>query len=886
MTELKTKKSALVLDKLATIGVTTVGLGVIVAVLGMMIFLAATVLPLSYQEKLQNGFVVGETSGNYSFLKESTAPVILRFKEELLGKCEIEYQDLAQRKNLEHFYLTKSSDGKFLLSLDNKNNLDLICLGGGGSSLLVLEKSNTDSSLRAHLLRLEIEREFLTEEETSSLSAGLTVSLDDNGFALLDNKVYSKPSLVAPVAKLEPKITYQASLEFPNEPEFFRKDSISTYKHKLFTISDTESLFWIEEHTGNVRAAFHLNKTKNQITGVESSVQRTLNLGEFPASIPTSTVVGFGRIEGGEIWQFLQDGRIVRGAINESGNLTILEHPRTVLRVKGFAKISRVVPVYGGTVFFIDGGQGKCAAIDAGYYSRKLPLTANESREMSPLWIENCANLTNEAATLLPSPKARLVLRKSGNKIEGFETTTGRIAIDTDVNELQSQVGRSGVVGNFTLSDFSATGNHVFIRNGNELLQYEVFAPHLEASAKAYFGKVHYEGYDEPSYSWQSTSGSEDFQPKMSFIPLIWGTFKATIFAMLFAAPLGIFAALYSSEFLDRQSRNYIKPMIELMASLPSVVLGFMAAIVIAPWVEENVVSVVLVGICMPFFLYLLGTWFSKYSATHVSLRGLYASRRLLLGMLTGAVVVILFLIKCGELIERTAFGGDLKAFLAGGKGSGAALWGILLTPFVMSILWSIPLKKFKKRFKTMAFVMAPLVSLGIGFLISNTSDLRENLVSTYAQRNTLVISIAMGFAIIPIIYSIAEDALTAVPASLRAASLACGASVWQTTARVVLPTAASGIFSALMVGLGRAIGETMIVVMATGNTAVMTINPFEGLRSLAANIAVELPEAARGGTHYRTLFLSALILFTFTFILNSIAEFLRSRYRTRNKAL
>jgi phosphate transport system permease protein len=100
------------------------------------------------------------------------------------------------------------------------------------------------------------------------------------------------------------------------------------------------------------------------------------------------------------------------------------------------------------------------------------------------------------------------------------------------------------------------------------------------------------------------------------------------------------------------------------------------------------------------------------------------------------------------------------------------------------------------------------------------------------------------------------------------------------------LPTAASGIFSAIMVGLGRGIGETMIAVMATGNTAVMTTNPFDGLRSMAANIAVELPEAAQGSTHYRILFLSALTLFFFTFTLNSFAEFLRARYRARNKAL
>ena len=108
------------------------------------------------------------------------------------------------------------------------------------------------------------------------------------------------------------------------------------------------------------------------------------------------------------------------------------------------------------------------------------------------------------------------------------------------------------------------------------------------------------------------------------------------------------------------------------------------------------------------------------------------------------------------------------------------------------------------------------------------------------------------------------------------------GATPWQTAVRVVLPTAASGIFSALMVGLGRAVGETMIVLMATGNTPVMSWNVFDGFRTLSANIAVELPEAVKNDTHYRTLFLAALCLFAMTFALNTVAEVVRQRFRRR----
>jgi phosphate transport system permease protein len=177
------------------------------------------------------------------------------------------------------------------------------------------------------------------------------------------------------------------------------------------------------------------------------------------------------------------------------------------------------------------------------------------------------------------------------------------------------------------------------------------------------------------------------------------------------------------------------------------------------------------------------------------------------------------------------------------------------------------------------AFVIAKLLTaLGI--------DARGAFVGTYVQRNTLVVGFAMGFAVIPIIYTLAEDALNSVPEHLRGASLGCGATPWQTAIWVVLPTAVSGVFSAVMIGMGRAVGETMIVVMATGNTGIIDWNIFNGLRALSANIAVELPEAVKDGTLYRVLFLTGLILFAMTFVINTLAEIIRQRFRKRAQSL
>ncbi len=145
-----------------------------------------------------------------------------------------------------------------------------------------------------------------------------------------------------------------------------------------------------------------------------------------------------------------------------------------------------------------------------------------------------------------------------------------------------------------------------------------------------------------------------------------------------------------------------------------------------------------------------------------------------------------------------------------------------------------------------------------------------------------MLVGAILGFAVIPIIYTISEDALQSVPQHLRSASLGCGATPWQTTIRVVVPTAMSGLFSAIMVGFGRAVGETMVVLMAAGNTPLMEMNPFNGYRTLSATLATELPEAAVGSAHFRTLFLAALLLFAMTLVANTAAELVRSRFRKR----
>jgi phosphate transport system permease protein len=274
---------------------------------------------------------------------------------------------------------------------------------------------------------------------------------------------------------------------------------------------------------------------------------------------------------------------------------------------------------------------------------------------------------------------------------------------------------------------------------------------------------------------------------------------------------------------MSPQLRKWVKPGIEIMAALPTVILGFLAGLWFAPWLEEHLVDLLLMLLLIPPGLLLFAWGWHRYFAVRESLVPEGWEPALLVPPLLALVAVAGWL---GDPVQALLFGGDLRSWL------------------------------------------------------SNEAGI------SYDQRNALVVGCAMGFAVIPTIFSIAEDAVFGVPKSLSDGSLALGATPWQTLLFVVLPTASPGIFSALMIGLGRAVGETMIVLMATGNTPVMDWNLFEGMRTLAANIAVEMPESEVNSSHYRILFLAALVLFLFTFVVNTGAELIRQRLREKYSSL
>lgn len=282
----------------------------------------------------------------------------------------------------------------------------------------------------------------------------------------------------------------------------------------------------------------------------------------------------------------------------------------------------------------------------------------------------------------------------------------------------------------------------------NRLVEYRYEDPYEQLNWHSLWRKVWYPGYEKPAYIWQG-----QLSGKYSLVPLIYGSLKAAFYALVFAIPVALLAAVYTGFFMPARWRIWVKSSIELMAALPSVIIGFLCCYWLAPWLE----------------LHLFSPYFPE-----------------------------------------------------------------------------------------------------IG----------------YSQQNTILVGFALGIAVIPTIFTIAEDAIYSVPSVLVQGALALGASPWQALTKVVLLTASPGIFSAVMLGLGRAVGETMIVLMVSGNTPVMSGDPMQGLRSLSATLAIEIGQSQVGSPAFRVLFLAALVLFVFTLVINSIAALVRQHLKQKYSEL
>lgn len=849
----ETRKSVLIMDKVADWTIRIGGLFVIVAVFAIMAFLAQVVVPL---------FTGGEVIGQVQRQVGAGAEALVASTDE--------YHTLAVK-------LTAS--GKIeMYHLKSGRPISAPSLDFGGKKVTAVERTITwddialgfeDGTVRFG--RLSLVYEILTPD---NLPSGLT-RLDERD-QTDGSSVYS----AIPGNQFR-KVSVVASLEPEQKISEAGKRIIAIDYHIGGTAERPTKTFVTVDSDNVVRlsiAESRLNiMTRQMRTSVRSSVMPSLAADAKIVRVTTTN-------SGDQVYVADASGLLYRFDTRDLDKPALAE---TLDLVPGEAKLT----MFG----FLLGEQSLVVGDSAGNVDVYFRLQRPSLRSTDGFTLVRAHRLERHTGSVIgfsPSQRGKLFVTADDRgevwlRHSTSEQTALKLRKPAGTSELRALLlapREDGVLA------IDTAGTATF---------WEIAVPHPETTLASIFGKVWYEGYDQPTYTWQSSAGTDSFEPKLSLVPLIFGTIKATFYALLFAVPIALLAAIYTSEFVHPTVRATVKPVMEMMASLPSVVLGFIAALILAPIVETWIAAVLMAFIGIPLCLMIAAyLWQLLPQTTAIRLNGVPKFALMFVVLSLGFYLCY----EAGGAFERLFFAGDIKAWANGDVGSGVGFMFLLLLPvsFVLVMLaarallgdWLSAVVRSLPGIQAGAFdfgrwlaffAAACLLSFVLAELINAVGgDPRGGLVSTYVQRNTLVVGFAMAFAVIPIIYTIAEDALNSVPEHLRAASLACGATPWQTSMRVILPTAMSGIFAAVMVGMGRAVGETMIVVMAAGNTPILEWNIFNGLRALSANIAVELPEAVKDGTLYRTLFLAALTLFVMTFIVNTLAEIVRQRFRKR----
>ncbi len=534
--------------------------------------------------------------------------------------------------------------------------------------------------------------------------------------------------------------------------------------------------------------------TSNMITGESSSEVEQAEISLPPPNVRRMLVEARQR----ELYILHGEATVTRYDIADKSNPRLIE---TVHLAGSKEKVT--------TLTILSGGFSLIVGTDSGKLSQWFPVRT-ESNNFALTRIREFEAMPGAVTAITPefNRKAFIAGDDKGN-LNSYFATSNRLLFSKKLSDQPLTVLGIPPRGNgYLAQDASGKVHSAVVHND-----------HPEVSFSSLWQKVWYESYEEPDYVWQSSAANSDFEPKFSLAPLTYGTLKAAAYAMLISIPLALLGAIFTGYFMAPRMRTLVKPSIEMMGALPTVILGFLAGLWLAPLVENNLTGVLLSILLLP--VAMVGAA-ALWHLLPENLRNRVPPGWEAALQLPVVAFTVWLLFQVGHPIEAAFFGGDLPGWLSN--------------------------------------------EMGI----------------SYDQRNSLVVGIAMGFAVTPNIFSIAEDAIFSVPKHLTSGSLALGATPWQTLVGVVLLTASPGIFSAVMIGLGRAVGETMIVLMATGNTAVMDFSMFSGFRTLSANIGVEMPEAGVGETHYRLLFLSALVLFAFTFLVNTVAELVRQRMRDK----
>ncbi len=937
----RTSAKVRVIEQVARTTITVGGLGVIAAVLAIMLVLVVAVLPL-----FRGGQVTLATSGTASLAE----PVLFTQTDEYVGMTAV----VSPSGVLRGVFLPTGEvlferrlvpEGQTVTAWSYARQLGGVAFGLGNGSVQIGS--------------IGFDAEFLRVDSASPAMKAMAV-----GDRMVDGSAYIERTTLEGWRR----VTVRAEMQEPAELKS-GSGAIRLVDYRPGGNSGVDLIAAVREQGAELDRV----STIRPLGGGTPRVSLQSSPFEFTQEGDRPPKGLFVTGDGADVLVPYADGRVRRFAIMRGSDGEDVVKPADEIRVtRADEKLTSATMLLGAKTLVLGTSQGRVLALfvvrTPGVQTpdqRSLVL-AHEPEGPGETAITALGVALRDRSFVVGDEKGRAIVRNM---------TSGKLVASTG---LPGDSKAGGGPGRVVSAEITPKGDAVVMLMGSGAYQVWSLEPgHAEASASSLFGKVWYEGESEPSFTYQSSSGEDSAEPKLSLTPLVWGTLKATFYAMIFAVPLAILAALYTSEMLHPAVRNRVKPVVETMASLPSVVLGFVAALIVAPFARDFLASVLMALLVVPVAV-LIAAYVFQMLPIRVTTR-LSSGRHFLL-VLGVSIFGLLASVPIGRAVERALFSpspmellvmagsvepappelipdwvgtkstltsdeqsrlrerglywrngkvvrptgslkderiasivevnnlrrADIRLWLDGIIGGAWPGWFVLLIApgAALGVIAKGRLvdpildRQAERRVGTAAAVLELVkflcvLACAVGFAALGAltlswagMDARDSFMGPFNQRNSLVVGIIMGFAIIPIIYTVSEDALSAVSPSLRSASLGAGATRWQTAVRVVLPVAASGIFSACMIGLGRAAGETMIVLMATGNTPSMDVSMFSGFRTLAANIAVELPEAPVDSTHYRVLFLCGLVLLVMTFVVNTVAEVVRQRFRRRAAGL
>lgn len=854
-------------DRVARAVITIGGIGTIIVVLLVVLVLLGNVLPLFRGSRVELSSTVALStnllqSNAQDSSQDPSSTAVLAFGSDEYSELvwlvrpdqSLDVYSLGEGKHLQHIAppgasQQNASQRATVAKMDDSN----------GSVLLGLQ----DGSVRPILFSVDIgfaSRSELDSElaETIDKSDGLPVLQEETVYRATSEGLIRKVRF-AGAEYLEPIPTHDKPIEkidwvFKADGSLMASSQNGTWAS---TSADELAVGQYQRQSGG------LGKPKQSVEIFRSKIS---------ASIAGLMISGLG-----DSIQCIDRQGVVSRWVPEAQTLKQIENYQTL--TGQLSSLSAIEPLLGRSTMILGNQGGQVEAVSL--------TTSDAGRELRSIHRIACSDAAIRSISASPTQRLIAVADKMGS-LKVIHVTSERTVAQIDSLDLAE---------NDQLR-FSKSGRELLICSSDSVRRLTVDCEYPEASLASFFRPLWYEGYHEPNYVWQSSTGSNEGEAKFSLIPLVFGTLKATFYSMLIAAPIAILAAIFGSEFLSNSWRVRFKPLIELMASVPSVVLGFIGAMVLAPIMRDSLFWILL-SVALTLFLFLLAAHLWMLIPTQRSI----PLRKFRLPLMFTIPPLALYLSGwIAAPLESWIFGSTMQTWLSDPQMSSWPGWFLLMIlPSILVSLWLLsgPLAStldwLSKRtglqgsgaWQLILFIGACALVLSLSGLTASlwsglNFDSRRGLLGTYQERNALLVGSILGFAIIPLIYTLADDALQSVPQHLRSASLGCGATVWQTTIRVVVPTAMSGLFSALMIGFGRAIGETMVVLMAAGNTPLIDWNPFNGYRTLSATLATELPEAARGSTHYHTLFLAALLLFLFTLVANTLAEWVRMKFRKR----